>query len=149
VRLDRLLSWSAHPDPGVRHFSGAAVYRTTFPWATKPSEISNPESEIFLDLGRVEVMARVRLNGADVGTVWKAPFRLNITRALRPGDNQLEIEVANLWSNRLIGDAGLPVAQRVAWTTWNPFTADTPLLESGLLGPVSLVRPAEPGDASW
>lgn len=145
VTLDRLLSWSAHPDPGVRHFSGVAVYRTSFHWAAKPSKpsgISKPESEIYLDLGRVEVMARVRLNGADVGTVWKAPFRLRITPALRPGDNELEIEVANLWPNRLIGDAGLPAHQRVAWTTWNPFTADTPLLESGLLGPVRLVRPA-------
>lgn len=83
-------------------------------------------------------MARVRLNGRDVGTVWKSPFRVEITSALRPGENQLKIEVANLWPNRLIGDAGLPAEQRVAWTTWNPFAKDASLLESGLLGPVKL-----------
>ncbi len=133
--FDTLTDWSKHGDAGVRHFSGVATYRTTL--------VASPESEVrsprwFLDLGRVEVMARVRLNGKDVGTVWKWPFRVEITKALKPGANQLEIEMANLWPNRLIGDAGLPTEQRVAWTTWNPFTKDTPLLESGLLGPVTL-----------
>jgi hypothetical protein len=85
-------------------------------------------------------MARVKLNGKDLGVVWKSPFRLKLDEALKPGENRLEIEVANLWPNRLIGDAGLPEAQRVAWTTWNPFAKDTPLLESGLLGPVKLMK---------
>jgi hypothetical protein len=138
ITLEQLADWSEHGDPGVRHFSGVATYRTTFNWPRRQSQISNPKSEIRLDLGRVEVMARVRLNGRDVGTVWKSPFRVEITSALRPGENQLKIEVANLWPNRLIGDAGLPAEQRVAWTTWNPFAKDASLLESGLLGPVKL-----------
>ncbi len=135
ITLDTLLDWSKHPEPGVQFFSGAATYRTTF--------VANPKSEIrnskwYLDLGRVEVMARVRLNGQEVGVVWKTPFRVDASTALKPGENRLEITVANLWPNRLIGDAGLPELQRIAWTTWNPFTKDTALLESGLLGPVTL-----------
>ncbi len=133
--FDTLMDWSKHSDPGVKFFSGIATYRTTF--VTNPkSEIRNPKW--FVDLGRVEVMARVKLNGKDVGTIWKSPFRVDVTSALRPGENRLEIEVANLWPNRLIGDAGLPKEQRVAWTTWNPFTQDTRLLPSGLIGPVEL-----------
>jgi hypothetical protein len=136
LTFTQLADWSKHSDAGVRHFSGVATYRTTFV-ANPKSETRNPKW--YLDLGRVEVMARVRLNGKYVGTVWKSPFRAEITGALRPGENQLEIEVANLWPNRLIGDAGLPEAQRVAWTTWNPFKKDTPLLESGLLGTVTVM----------
>jgi hypothetical protein len=105
--------------------------------------VFNPTSESqqqkhFLDLGRVAVMARVRLNGKDIGVVWKSPYRVDVGDALKPGENVLEVTVANLWPNRLIGDAGLPEQERIAKTTWNPFTKDTALLESGLLGPVSL-----------
>jgi hypothetical protein len=73
-----------------------------------------------------------------LGVVWCAPWRVAITGAVKPTGNQLEIEVANLWPNRLIGDQGLPPEKRLTSTTWNPFTKDTPLLESGLLGPMSL-----------
>jgi len=125
---------AAHPDESVRHFSGIATYGCTFQ--------APPEAErVFLDLGRVAVMARVSVNGRELGTLWKAPFRLDITSALRPGENRLEIAVANLWVNRLIGDAALPPESRVAWTTWNPYKKDSPLPESGLLGPVTLLRP--------
>ena len=122
----------------MKFFSGTATYRRTFDWKPLESASANRQSPIFLDLGRVEVMARVRLNGQDLGVVWKTPFRVDVSDALQPGENLLEITVANLWPNRLIGDAGLPEPQRIAWTTWNPFTKDAPLLESGLLGPVTL-----------
>jgi hypothetical protein len=131
VSLDTLTDWSQHSDPGVRHFSGIATYRTQFDWTPR-------ESRLFLELGKVQVLAEVRLNGRDLGPVWTAPFRVEITGALRPGPNLLEIRVANLWPNRLIGDAALPPAQRVAWTTWNPFQKEAPLLPSGLLGPVRI-----------
>jgi hypothetical protein len=85
-------------------------------------------------------MAGVRLNGHDLGAVWTAPFRVEVTSALQPGPNSLEVRVANLWPNRLIGDAALPAAQQVAWTTWNPFKKDSPLLPSGLLGPVRIAQ---------
>jgi len=136
LTFEALADWSKNSDAGVKFFSGMATYRTTFV-ANPKSEIRNPKW--YLDLGRVEVMARVKLNGKDVGTVWKTPFRVDVTDALRSGENQLEVTVANLWPNRLIGDAGLPKEQRVSRTTWNPFTKDTELLASGLLGPVTLV----------
>jgi hypothetical protein len=134
----KLEDWSKHSAAGVRYFSGVATYRTTFDGSPEPSSIANRQSRICLGLGRVEVMARVKLNGKDVGTVWKSPFRVDVTGALRSGENRLEIQVANLWPNRLIGDAALPKEQRVGWTTWNPFKKDDPLFPSGLIGPVQL-----------
>jgi hypothetical protein len=131
VRFDTLADWSKATNPGVKYFSGLATYRTQFDW--KPQH-----SRLFLELGQVQVMAAVRLNARDLGPVWTAPFRVEVTGALKPGPNLLEIRVANLWPNRLIGDAALPPDQRVAWTTWNPFKQDSPLLPSGLLGPVRL-----------
>lgn len=138
VRFEALDSWPERAEAGVRYFSGTAVYRRTLalPAAGRPAE----GARWFLDLGRVEVMARVRLNGADLGVAWHPPFRVDITEAARPGANQLEIEVANLWPNRLIGDQARPVAERVTWSTWNPYRKDSPLLPSGLLGPVQVLE---------
>jgi hypothetical protein len=81
----------------------------------------------------------VRFNGQTLGVVWCAPWRVEIPRdVLRERDNQLEITVANLWINRLVGDAGLPAEKRLTWTTWNPYRKDSPLFPSGLLGPVTI-----------
>jgi hypothetical protein len=91
-----------------------------------------------LDLGTVEVMAQVILNGRDLGILWRPPYRVDVTDALKPGSNTLEIRVANLWPNRMIGDAALPETQRLTWSSWQPFSKDMPLLKSGLLGPVKL-----------
>ncbi len=132
-----LADWSRHGDPGVRHFSGIAVYRTRFEWGPE-SAASGLERRVFLDLGQVQVLADVELNGRDLGAVWTPPFRVDITAALRQGANDLQVRVANLWPNRLIGDAALPPEKRITWTSWNPFPADAPLLPSGLLGPVTL-----------
>lgn len=88
-------------------------------------------------------MASVKLNGQDLGTVWTAPWHVNARSALKAGANVLEIRVANLWPNRLIGDAGLPPEKRVTWTTWNPFKKGTALLPSGLLGPVRVTWQGE------
>ena len=98
-----------------------------------------PENRrIYLSLGKVKDVAEVRLNGAKMGVVWCEPWQVEITSALRTGTNDLEIVVANEWINRLIGDSALPPEKRVAWTTWNPYKPDSPLIESGLLGPVTL-----------
>ena len=83
-------------------------------------------------------MAQVKLNGHNLGVLWKPPFRVDVTGALQPGRNTLEIRVANLWPNRMIGDAALPEAERFTWSSYEPFTKDSPLPESGLLGPVTL-----------
>jgi hypothetical protein len=88
----------------------------------------------------VDNLASVKLNGQDVGYVWCAPCQVDVTGKLKPGVNQLEITVANLWPNRLIGDAGLPEGMRATRTTWNPYNANDKLLPSGLLGPVTLWR---------
>jgi hypothetical protein len=133
IILEELLDWSKHSDPGVRYFSGRAIYRTTF---SPDLKSETQDLRWMLDLGQVQVMAQVKLNGKDLGVLWTAPFQVEITRAVRPGTNVLEVTVANLWPNRLIGDLSLPPEQRVTWTTWNPFRKDTPLLPSGLLGPV-------------
>ena len=109
-----------------------------------PRALTSPPSasgeRIVLDLGQVDVIASVRLNNKDLGIVWKAPYALDITSALVPGTNTLQIRVANLWANRLIADAGLPEAERKTWMTGTPYHPTDPLLPSGLLGPVRLLR---------
>ena len=138
VSFATLEDWSRRPEDGIRFYSGTAVYRKSFD-APKLQR----GQRMFLDLGRVKNLARVRLNGHDLGVVWCAPWRVDISRRMKPSGNRLEVAVANLWPNRLIGDQSLPAEQRVSWTTWNPFRKDSPLLESGLLGPVTLVTESE------
>ncbi len=133
----QLQDWTDRDEPTIRHYSGIATYRRQF---DMPATLEPPCDSIWLDLGAVQCLARVRLNGKDLGVVWCAPWRVEITSALQARDNQLEIEVANLWPNRLIGDAGLPPEKRMAWSTWSPYTKDSPLLSSGLLGPVRIMK---------
>jgi hypothetical protein len=159
IKLDELTSWSTHPDSAVKYFSGTAKYRRTF---NLPSDALAVGRAIYLDLGKVAVMARVSLNGHDFGNLWNAPFRVDATKALRAGENLLEVQVTNLWVNRLIGDEQLPDdsdrnpdGQLRLWPKWllegKPSPAgrhtfgtcrvwrkDSPLQESGLLGPVTL-----------
>lgn len=131
-----LEDWSRRPEEEIRFFSGIATYRKSF---ALPADLPGPGGgRVFLDLGTVRDLARVRLNGRTLGVVWCAPWRVEITGALQPGENRLEIDVANRWINRLIGDAGLPEPQRRTWTTRNPYTRESALVESGLLGPVTL-----------
>ncbi|SEM21714.1 alpha-L-rhamnosidase [bacterium A37T11] len=136
VKFDTLTDWTKRPEDGIRFYSGTAVY-------TKDFLVQAGEQDgrsVFLDLGELTAMARVTLNGVDVGTLWTAPWRLDISKALRPGSNQLKIEVVNLWVNRLIGDEGLPQDQRYTYTTFNPYKKESPLLPSGLLGPVRILK---------
>ncbi len=136
VQFDSLCDWTERSEPEIRYYSGAAVYRLTFD-LQQPERLSL-HSCVYLDLGRVEVIARVRLNGQDCGVAWTAPWRVDVSRALKPFGNELEIEVANLWPNRLIGDAVNP-DHPIARTNHRPFQATDPLLPSGLLGPVRLL----------
>ncbi len=139
IQFQALDDWSQRPEEGIRHYSGVAVYRQSFSLAADQVEPkTNPASRLFLDLGAVRNLARVRLNGRDLGVVWCAPWRVEITGVVQPTDNRLEIEVANLWPNRLIGDQFLPAEKRLTWSTWNPYTKRSPLLESGLRGPVTV-----------
>ena len=105
ITLSELKSLHRHEQPGVKYFSGNATYIKKF--SVPASAIAN-ERRLYLDLGRVEVVADVKVNGQPAGNVWKPPYRLDITSLVRAGDNDLEVEVANLWPNRLIGDEQLP-----------------------------------------
>jgi hypothetical protein len=134
VKLQTLASLSEHAESGVRYFSGVATYTKTFalPKGIKPGQA------LVLDLGNIADVAEVRINGQLTGTAWHAPYQLDIGKAVRAGSNQLEIRVANLWVNRLIGDAQ-PGAQKVSFTPLPSYKADAPLRPSGLLGPVRLL----------
>ena len=105
VTLPRLESLSRHPDAGVRHFSGTATYARTI---NVPAGMLKAGRRVYLDLGRVEVLSGVMVNGRDMGVVWKEPYRVDITDVVRAGDNVVSLAVTNLWANRLIGDAKLP-----------------------------------------
>ena len=136
TRLAELTSLSDQPDPGVRFFSGIATYTRTF--ELHPHDVPSNAS-LWLDLGKVGDVAEVRVNGQLAGTAWKPPYRLDIGPAVHPGRNELEVRVANLWVNRLIGDAQ-PNATRITFTTLPTYRADAPLRPSGLMGPVRLLR---------
>jgi hypothetical protein len=159
VKLDQLISWSNHRDPGVNYFSGTATYRNTF---RVPPEVLAAGRAAYLDFGKVAVIAQARLNGEDLGILWKTPFRVQATPALRAGENLLEVQVTNLWVNRVIGDEQLPEDStrtpeglltswppwllegkpspvgRHTFATYRVWKSDSPLQESGLLGPVKL-----------
>lgn len=171
IKTDTLFDLRTSEDPEIKHFSGKATYRHTFNWSGKMTE----GERILLDLGQVEVTASVKLNGRDIGTVWTSPNQLDITAAVMRGENTLEIEVANLWVNRLIGDEmledtsgfvkaerwpkntmvkwysdnqPLPPGSRRTFTTQDFFAADDPLVPSGLIGPVQLIRERSHGQSN-
>jgi hypothetical protein len=160
VTLPELISLHRHSDPGVKYFSGTATYSKQL--SLSPGAAAG-DRRLFVDLGWVHVMAQVRLNGKDLGLLWKPPYRVDITSAARHGDNKLEVLVTNQWVNRLIGDEQLPPENeygsdgaikvipewflegkpkppgaRTTFATWKHYSKDSPLLVSGLVGPVRL-----------
>lgn len=132
VPFGALTDWIKRPEDGIRHYSGLATYRGRFDLPAG----ADKKAGLRIALGDVRVMARVRLNGKELGTAWCTPWVVEIGGAAKEKDNELEIDVANLWPNRLIGDQALPAEKRVTWTTWNPYRKDSALMPSGLLGPV-------------
>jgi len=136
VQFDKLISWTDSSDQGVKYFSGTAVYSKDF---DVPAQWLHQGAKVMLDLGMVKEIAQLSINGTSAGgTLWKPPFRAEVTSALKPGRNHIEIKVTNLWPNRIIGDRQPNATKKYAWLDYKPFRADTPLLESGLLGPVKL-----------
>lgn len=135
VSFDALTDWSKHTQFGIRHYSGTAQYSTTFRWKVK----KNAHSRAWLDLGHVANIADVYVNGISCGVAWTPPYRVEITKALKRGENDLVIEVTNTWANRLIGDHTLPEDERVTRTTAPYRLEGKPLLEAGLMGPVRVV----------
>ncbi len=152
VRFDRLVSWTERPEPGVKHYSGAATYSTTFELPAAPAA----ETErVYLEIEQVAEVAQVRVNGRSAGILWRPPYRLDVTGYLRAGANTLDITVANTWVNRCLYDATLPKNERLTWAvsmqTHYPDSASAPAagdyypwkhgsLPSGLIGEMRLVH---------
>jgi hypothetical protein len=161
IVLDQLESWTQLPEKEMNYFSGTGTFSKTIVISAKSI---NNENKLFLDLGKVAVMAKVFVNGKDAGILWKSPYRTDITSLAHEGENKLKIEVVNLWVNRQIGDENLPEDSernpngtlkqntwpdwilkdqpsptgRQTFTTWRLWKKDDPLQESGLIGPVTL-----------
>lgn len=157
IVFDKLEDWTQRQEDGIKYYSGIATYRKTF--NLSPTEV---QSKLFIDLGVVNNMARVRLNGKDLGIVWTSPWRIEISGVAKKGNNELEIEVSNLWVNRLVGDEKFPddgiqnhqwpewltkgeprTSQRYTFTTHHFYKSDSPLMKSGLIGPVKILKSEE------
>ncbi|WP_251030046.1 MULTISPECIES: glycosylhydrolase-like jelly roll fold domain-containing protein [unclassified Pedobacter] len=153
VVFDSLLDWSKNKLEGIKYYSGIAAYHKTF-----DLKDANLKGEVHLDLGKVKNLARITINGREVGVLWTAPWSIDISRYVKQGKNELTIEIANLWPNRLIGDEAKPndgvvgdkwpqwllngqprTSGRLTFTTTTQYRSDSPLLPSGLLGPVRII----------
>jgi hypothetical protein len=135
VKFVELTDWTKHAEDGIKFYSGTAIYKKDFKIDTLPEK----SRQLILDLGEVREVAEVRLNGQNLGVVWTKPALINITNAVKAGVNKLEVSIVNLWPNRLIGDASLPKELCFTETNMRKFTSNSPLLPSGLLGPVQIL----------
>jgi len=134
VLMPMLMDWSKSADKRIRNYSGAAIYNKMFSLTNY-----SKENSYYLDLCNLSATAKVKVNGKYVGGIWTFPYRVNITGAVRDGENNVEIEVINTWKNRLIGDHNLPAQQRIVQSRINPWNGDSTLQPSGLWGPVTLL----------
>lgn len=138
IQLAQLISWTAHPADGVKFFGGTATYSKTL---TADKTWFKPGERLLLDLGDVKDLAEVTLNGKPLGTLWKAPYRVDATGVLKPGKNELVVKVTNQWSNRIVGDRSLPADKKILSGSGFSFGGGgNALKESGLLGPVTVLR---------
>ena len=132
VKFVTLTDWAKNDDVHIKYFSGSAVYSNSF----KLGKL--PKSQIYMDLGKVMVLAKVKINGHEVGGVWTAPYRLNITKYAKKGHNTVEVTVVNCWRNRIIGEKNLPEDERFTSQCVTYLNKDSELQSSGLLGPVEI-----------
>jgi hypothetical protein len=132
VMLDSLKSWSLNSDERIRYFSGTAVYSNTF------TLDSRPDGNVYINLGKVGVMAKVKINGIYAGGAWTYPYRVNISGQVNTGVNSVEIEVVNTWNNRFIGESMLPDDQRIVKPRNNKWNPSSTLSESGLLTEITI-----------
>lgn len=133
VVFEKLVDWTKRPENEIKYYSGTAVYKQSF-----TVDKLQKGQKIVLELGNVISIAKVKINGIEVGGVWTAPYELDITKAVKVGENQMEVSVVNGWANRLIGDAKLPADQRKTWTSTQVVNENTPMEPSGLFGPVRI-----------
>jgi len=139
IVLDKLISWPDHSDPGVEYFSGTGTYTKTI---QASRDWFKSGAKLWIYLGDVKNLAEVTVNGKPLGIVWHMPFRVDATSALKPGANQLTVKVTNAWVNRMIGDEQPGTTTKYTFADVKPYDAKSPLLPSGLLGPVAVVREA-------
>ncbi|MDR3219313.1 MAG: DNA-binding protein [Dysgonamonadaceae bacterium] len=135
VVFEKLTEWNEHPDERIRYYSGTAVYTTRFEWEKQA------QGSIFIELENIYNMAGVKINGTDCGILWTKPYRLDITKALRPGSNVLEIQVSNTWANRIMGDENFNAESdenKKIWTNARYRLAEKRLVKSGLTGKITL-----------
>jgi hypothetical protein len=137
ITLDRLSSWSENNDAGVKFFSGTGTYTKS---VESPQDWFAPGAQLWLDLGDVANLTEVSVNGKALGVVWKKPYRVDVSGALHAGTNTLEIKVTDLWRNRIIGDHQPDATTKYTFTSPPFYKADSPLIPSGLLGPVQIIR---------
>ena len=136
MTFENLTSWTDNSDPGVKYFSGTATYKKT---VHAPGDWFDSGAHVWIDLGQVKNLAEVLVNDKPLGVVWKAPYRVDVSGALKPGDNQVEIRVTNSWANRIIGDRQKNAAKIYTFTSPSFYRANSPLWPSGLLGPVQFI----------
>jgi len=134
VTLHTADDWSKNTDAAIRNYSGTAGYMQSFNWPGKTN------GQVWIDLGKVNNMAEVVVNGKSCGVAWTYPYRVNITKALKAGANQLVIKVTNTWANRLMGDHALPEDKRITWTNAPYRLEGRELLPAGLTAPVKLIE---------
>ena len=134
--MDQLSDWSLNTDPGVKYFSGIGTYTKT---VQASPDWFKKGVRLWIDLGEVKNLAVVSVNGKRVGEPWHSPFRVEVSTALKPGENEVTIQVVNAWVNRLIGDEQHG-ATKLTFADVKPYKANSPLLPSGLLGPVTVIR---------
>jgi hypothetical protein len=133
IVMDTLRDLTGFANDSIRYFSGTAIYNNIFTLDQLPDGKS-----VFIRLSRVGMMAKISINGKYAGGVWTAPYCLDITKLVMPGTNEIKAEVVNTWVNRLIGDLNLPESERQTYSNVNPYTAQSALQSSGLLGPVTI-----------
>ncbi|MFV0539975.1 MAG: glycosyl hydrolase [Aestuariibaculum sp.] len=134
IQIDKLFDWSTSANDSIKYYSGTASYTKTFNWNLKDTD------NLFLEFEGVNCIAEVILNGKNCGVVWTYPYRINISKAIKEGENKLEVNVTNTWANRLIGDEKLPKKNRLTWTTAPYRLDDTMMVKSGLLGTIQIKK---------
>jgi hypothetical protein len=144
ITVDTLESWTDNSDPGVKYFSGAGTYTKTI---DAPADWFKKGAHLWIDLGDVKNLAEVTVNGKDLGVVWHTPYRVDVTSVLKPGANDVSFKVINAWVNRLIGDQQPGVTNPITFADVKPYRANSPLLPSGLLGPVKVISISAEGGA--
>jgi len=133
IEFTNLQDWTKNQNDKIKYYSGTATYSSIFEYKKE-----NNDEPVFVDLGEVGVMASVKINGIDVGSTWIAPFKLEITDEVKSGENTIEVEVVNVWRNRLTGDNLLPEEDRTTWVLVDSVTPEEELISSGLMGPVTI-----------